>query len=548
MIYVHDGLFVAHEDAPCAGQLDKAGWRKMGDHYVTSEVDQVMDFVQFFSPELAASMCAADRPPEKFNIVMKEGAPEPFAFQLASVQYVLNRPDTLLAEDAGLGKSLIMILAMNTMDARNTLIICPAVAKYNWLLKELPKWCSMDVSFGVAEGNEWPDTDVVIINYDILDRHKPNIRAREWDLLICDESHRLKNKDARRTKMVLGGVMKLKKDVAEKLGFEPASKQHQYTIDPIKAPRRIFATATPMNRPKDLWTVCKEFDPTGLGKDWFKFHRHFCSAYRSSFGWDINGADHLKELGARMRNRFMIRHEDPIDLPSFSEQVFLMPPVHIVMDEEEKFVQDNIAALLGLAQTVGSPVTEESTVEEFMVLIGTSLLEHSGLIGKPEFKPLFTKFSLIREKTGLAKVPYVIDFLKEKSDDGNVPIVCFAYHRSVMKKLIEAFPGCAYVVGGMSSKKRSEMVDMFQAGESNFFFGNIDAAGEAITLTRASYGCFAEMDWRGTAMIQARKRIHRITQVHPVSVDYLCAAKSFDAYVTETAVEKIRNIQETLTP
>lgn len=543
MIEARDDLFRAPADAPYAAELEAAGWRLQAGEWVTPDPDLVIPFVDYFSPALLASL-GGDEPQQTFDIVKKPGAPDPFPFQLEDVNYILQRKDTLLAEDAGLGKSLITLLAMNTMGVESTLLICPAVAKYNWALKEIPKWLSLNLSVGVVEGDDWVDTDIVIINYDILMRHKPKMR-RTWDLLVCDESHRLKNMEAQRTKMVLGGTMKMKDSVALELGFKPAKKQHQYIIDPIVAPKRIFATATPMNRPKDLWTICKAFDPTGLGADWFKFHRRYCSAVRTPFGWDINGADNLGELGARMRDRFMTRHENPIELPPFREQVFLLPPVKIILSEEETFVQENIDALLSLSKASGRALPAEPTVEDYLYMLGVSFLESPALIGKPEFKPLFNKFSLIREKTGIAKVPHVVDFIKDKSDDGEIPLVCFAYHRTVMDKLIEAFPKCAYVMGGMSSKKRDQMVNLFQSGEVNYFFGNIDAAGESITLTRANVGCFAEMDWRGTAMIQARKRIHRITQIHPVSMYYLCAAKSFDAYVSETAVEKIRNINET---
>lgn len=549
MIYVADELFRAPADAPYAAELDAAGWRQQLGEWVTADIDQVIPFIDHFSPALYESLFGGP-PPKEHDLVLKPDAPgKPYPFQVYDVNFILNHEATLLAEDAGLGKSLIMIVAMNTMRAKSVLLICPAVAKYNWAMKELPKWSSQELSIGVVESNDWTDTDVVIINYDILDRHKRRIRERNWDLLICDESHRIKNKDAKRTKMVFGGTAKLPVKLGEEQGFPVAGKRAGfYKIDRINAPKRIFATATPLNRPKDLWTIVKECDPEGLGKDWFKFHRRYCAMVKTPFGWDINGADNLKELGARMRDRFMVRHDNPVDLPPFREQVFLLPPVKIILGEEEQFVQENLDALLNLGKRLGKQLTEESSTEEFLRVLGEGYIEHAHLIGEPEFKVMFSKFALVREQTGLAKVPGVVEFIKDKTDDGEIPLVCFGYHRSVMEALIEKFPGCSYVVGGMPSKRRQDMVDRFQDGETNYFFGNVDAAGEAITLTRANLGCFAEMDWRGTAIIQARKRIHRIGQMKPVTMYYLCAAKSFDHYVSDTAVDKMKNIYETLTP
>lgn len=47
-------------------------------------------------------------------------------------------------------------------------------------------------------------------------------------------------------------------------------------------------------------------------------------------------------------------------------------------------------------------------------------------------------------------------------------------------------------------------------------------------------------------MIQARKRIHRLTQNKPCFVDYLCANKSFDAIIYDTAVKKMEYITATM--
>ncbi len=556
MIIVDKGRFLVPNNVAYAEQLRKAGWLNSRGFYSTDDLSKVIPFIEHLSPEIqriiaegAAKHAAASATvaSEGFTAQVPEGR-KLFSFQEAAVEYILSRPNTLLALDAGTGKTATMITACNHLKAQRILVILPQIAKYNWLRKEWPMWSTQpDLTISAINAQDpWPNTDVVFINYEILERYYKQITAIEWDVLICDESHRIKNKDAKRTRLVLGGTVKMKKEQAEIAGLIQAGKRGYYSASGIKAKVKIFATATPMDRPKDLWTVCEAFDPQGLGADWFKWHRRYCSMVKTPFGWDMNGADHLDELGAMMRARFMVRYnaDEVLDLPPLREDLFLLPPVSIVLEEEDTFVDENLDALLSLARDMGH--TSQPTRTELLGLVGDAIINNVSMIGKPAYALLFSKFAEMREKTGMAKVPFVVDYINSKREETEYPIVIFAYHRAVVAELRKAYPNAAYIIGGMSGEMRNEQVDLFQKGMVNEFIGNIDAAGEAVTLTRASHLVFAEMDWRGTAMLQARKRIHRISQTQPCRVDYLCAADSFDAILASKAFSKMQNIKETL--
>ena len=195
---------------------------------------------------------------------------------------------------------------------------------------------------------------------------------------------------------------------------------------------------------------------------------------------------------------------------------------------------------------MGKTVSEETSPEEFMRIIGEAVIENVKIIGDPVMQVVFTQFAKVREATGLAKVPHIIDYVKLKSDDGAIPVVVYGYHKKVMAALHEAFNDWSFVVGGMTAKRRAEEVRRFQEGETPGFLGNYDAAGESITLTRSNYLIAAELDWRGTQTLQVFKRIKRFTQTRKSYADILCSAKSFDALMAERCLEKIRNIELTL--
>jgi SWI/SNF-related matrix-associated actin-dependent regulator of chromatin subfamily A-like protein 1 len=118
------------------------------------------------------------------------------------------------------------------------------------------------------------------------------------------------------------------------------------------------------------------------------------------------------------------------------------------------------------------------------------------------------------------KLLAVIEYLKGSTGKTLV----FAYHHDVIARLMEAVAdrGVAGFTGSSSLRDRDRAAEKFQNDPNcQFFIGNIEAAGQGITLTAAHHVVFAEPDWRGTYLEQAEDRAHRIGQKHPVLVTYL---------------------------
>lgn len=559
MIVLDGDMFRAPADASYADLLVKHCWRKDARGYYTREVDYVLPLIQYLDPVLQDLLLSTDsaysvslslEPTGEYDIPVPEGE-KLFGYQLADAEFIIKHRNTLLAEEAGTGKSAIITAAANHLRPRKILIICPAIAKYNWVFKEWPRWTTNPtMTIAMADGDFYPDTDVVVINYDILDRHKKRLQEETWDYVVCDESHRLKNPEAKRTVMVFGGRLKMSPAKAELSGgVAHSTRKGIYLFDPIPYEKRVFASATSMNRPRDLWTMVRECDPTGLGRDKLEYEKRYCAARMTPFGWDNGGAAHLEELGGRLRASFMVRHDPAqiLDLPPLREELFLLPPVKLEMDAQRALIEDNLDTLLDFAEKTGKKkIKRTSSPEDFLLMIGEAVLDNVRLIGEPKFAPLFQEFSKIRKETGVAKVPFVVDFINEVSEDLSYPIVVFAYHREVIMALRDSFDNPAVIMGGLSATKRGEAVNAFQDLQRNPFLGNIDAAGEAVTLTSANILAFAEFDWRGTAMMQARKRIHRIAQNKPCAAYYLAAAQSFDAIMADSVFLRMEQIKETL--
>ena len=236
-------------------------------------------------------------------------------YQRAGIAFALDRPNVLFADEQGLGKTIEAIGVINADPTiKSVLIVCPAGIKLNWR-RELQRWLTRPMSIGLATSEGLPQTNVVIVNYDILLRLAPAIRARTWALVCLDEVHYAKNKAAQRTQALFGRW---------------DQKTRSWEIEPLRPLRWIAMTGTPiLNRPKELWTMVHAFDRQGLGRDWRAFHQRYCAGHQDRYGWNIDGASHLDELNTKLRSSFMVRRlkRDVLpELPPKVRQVIVLEP------------------------------------------------------------------------------------------------------------------------------------------------------------------------------------------------------------------------------
>ena len=434
-------------------------------------------------------------------------------YQKAGIAYAMERGSTLIGDEMGLGKTIQAIGLINALKAKRVLVICPASLRLNWK-RELEKWLTDRLFVGIATGQQFPFEQIRIINFDILHRHTDKIREIDWDLLIVDECHYLKNPKARRTKQVLGYGKDLK---------------------PIPAKKRLFLTGTPMvNRPIELHPILKSISYQDWG-NWKQFITTYCAGYHNGYAWDVSGASNLEELQDRLRSTCMVRRlkKDVLkDLPAKRRQVIELPTngtANVVKKEQKlskKYNEQIAKAKLAveLAKASEDKADYDAAVE--------ALREANQL--------KFTEMAAARKAVAVAKIPAVIERLQEVIDTGN-KVVVFAHHHEVIDALVAALPSGQVVKldGRDSMSQRDQAVQRFQEQDSvKVFVGGIKAAGVGLTLTAASHVIFAELDWVPGALSQAEDRCHRIGQTNSVLVQHLVIDGSIDATMAKTLVEK----------
>src|SRR3990167_8205526 len=133
-----------------------------------------------------------------------------FPFQEAGAQWLMTKTRALLADEMGLGKTAQAIVACDRIGAAQILVICPAIARLNWQ-REWHKFSSPTRSITVIETQRAPAlwATCVICSYDLTARSgvHTELCARQWDVVILDESHYLSNRHTQRTRAIYPGLV-----------------------------------------------------------------------------------------------------------------------------------------------------------------------------------------------------------------------------------------------------------------------------------------------------------------------------------------------------
>lgn len=147
---------------------------------------------------------------------------QPFPYQLEGVAFLYPRHAAVLADEMGLGKTMQAIttirLLVRSGEATRVLLICPKPLVANWC-REFAQWAP-ELPLLTIEGDQarrlwqWqlPDVPVKIANYEVLHRDREVFEARdaggksplEFDLVVLDESQRIKNRSSATSQAVRG--------------------------------------------------------------------------------------------------------------------------------------------------------------------------------------------------------------------------------------------------------------------------------------------------------------------------------------------------------
>ena len=396
----------------------------------------------------------------------------PLEHQKEAIQKLVENKKFILADDMGLGKTTSTIIAALEASSKKVLIICPATLKINWK-REIENYS--DKSIYIAEGKNFStDADFVIINYDIIKNfHDPKkkddseILKANFDLVIVDEAHYIKNGQAQRTKLI--------NDLVK-------------TVD-----RLWLLTGTPMtSRPMDYFNLLSLVD-SPVSKNWMAYAIRYCQGYQFNVGgrkiWNITGASNLEELRERTAGTILRRlKENVLDLPDK-----IITPVYLRLKSKNY----------------------EEVMGEYYDWYDKNPDESKSLTVQ------FSKLTKVRQIIADEKISQTIE-IAENIIEQDKKVIIFCNFTDSLNKIIEHFGKSAVKLdGSMSKPERQRSVDEFQDNPKvKVFVGNIKAAGVGITLTSAEAVIMNDLSFLPSDHAQAEDRAYRYGQKNNVLVYY----------------------------
>jgi superfamily II DNA or RNA helicase len=409
-----------------------------------------------------------------------------------------HRFGACLADDMGLGKTVQAIAflvarfeqQLAAQQQASVLVVLPPSLVFNWLdefARFAPHLRVCDCLNHAQWSSALEEAQVVLTTYDRVRIDAKNMAAHEFDIVVFDEAHNLKNVSTARTKAA-------------------AQLNRRFTL---------CLTGTPVeNNVSEFYSVLTATVPGIFGalKDFKEsYRREPQRTLRRAAPFVLRRTKEkiLKELPKKEEHELFLEMS-PIQKEMYTRTVSEVREEVALAYEDRPDQQAGIialAAILRLRQVCVSPA----------------------LLGKSMSEPA-PKFS------------HMADQLEELQAEGHAALVFSQFIGGLdqMQAIAEA-RNIPYLRmdGRTPVAKRKELVQRFQSGEGPaFFFISLKTGGVGLNLTRANYVFHLDPWWNPAVENQASDRAHRIGQTRSVFVQRLIMQHTIEARMLELKARK----------
>ena len=406
------------------------------------------------------------------------------AYDFALDAFEKGKAVALLA-DMGTGKSMMTIAITGTLEAekdvKKMLVVCPKSIVGVWE-DEFRKFADYRYALTVLDGTmekkrsafnymQGAALQIIVVNYESCWRLESEITKWKPDLIVCDESSKIKTPSASQSKAL------------HRLG-----RQSKYNI---------ILTGTPITgSPLDIFSQYKFLDDSIFGTSFYLFRNRYAilGGYQNRM---IVGYRHLDELVEKVHSiAFRIKIEDAVDLPPFIDETRAITLEPKAQSLYRMLEQDCYAEL------ANGEVTARNVLTQLL-----RLAQCTGGFIRDDIK------SEAQQVSG-AKLDALEDIIDTCLDEEK-KVVVFARFvpeiEAIAAMLKKKKIGYAQIYGATTD--RADQVKKFQEDpDVKVFIGQLQTTGMGLTLTAANVAVFYSLDFSYANYEQSRARIHRIGQ------------------------------------
>ena len=409
-------------------------------------------------------------------------------FQQEGLSFLLQHDRCLLADEMGLGKTVQALAYLASTGSFPALVIPPAHLTRNWT-EEAARFLRIEgrpprihLIKGLKPYN-LPEADIYIMHYLLLRGWKETLPQLPVRAVIFDE------------------IQELRHTGTEK--YSAASLLSE------SCERVIGLSGTPIyNKGGEIWNVINILDFHFLG-DWESFSREWCYGYGGGIVIkpDVLGA-YLRREGLMLRR-------------TKQEVLSELPPKRRLVQELDWNDKTYAMLMEPILPQIMRWKTDGTLTPSTRAMLEESISQQA------------------RQATGVAKAPYVAQFVRALLEGGE-KVLLFAHHHQVMdayKKELKAFvPG--FITGRETTNAKATAVERFMTGRTDLLCVSLRAAS-GLNLQRATCVVFGELDWSPAVHSQAEDRAHRIGQEDSLLCYYLVSPQGSDAVMQEALGLKV---------
>ncbi|MBZ0115658.1 MAG: DEAD/DEAH box helicase, partial [Sandaracinaceae bacterium] len=511
-------------------RLERAGHEV----WVYPDAEELID-ERSIAEQLAARAAEIRRSPAEHPLRTSLLETELLPYQLDGIAFAVGARRAILADDMGLGKTVqgigVAELFAREVGISRVLVVCPATLKSQWR-REIERFSTRDAQLVVGPNAERAaqyarGAFFTICNYEQVLRDILAIERVEWDLIVLDEGQRIKNWEAKTSRVIKG----------------------------LRSRFMLVLTGTPLeNRLDDLYSVIEAVDDRRLGPAFRFMNRHrVIDAHGRVLGYK-----NLGELRERLAEVLLRRTRADVlkELPPRATEM-----VRIIPSEEQR---DLHAAHMKVVRMIARKpyLTEMDLLRLQRALLmcrmsanATYLVDKTshaddGAAPARGHKKKSNKDGAANGRASngkewpgysskLAELTAIVERLSAEEDR---KVVLFS-EWTTMLDLIEpvlARRGIGYVRldGSVPQTKRAQLVRLFERDAKKMLFLTTNAGSTGLNLQVADTVINVDLPWNPAILEQRIARVHRMGQTRPVQVYVLITEGTIEESLLGTLAGK----------